>query len=382
MKIVNFLISILSFSVTSFAQSIEVQGELKISTVNQNNSGTDILVRNPDGTLAKRDASTMGAESPGTNIGDIKYWNGSSWLKLPIGSPGQILTTSQSNIPQWKSVGKTYIKINGNITNEQAAIQLTNEFGINTEFIWIENTTSLTSIDLNGVASLVQLRILNNAHLTIVGLNGLATVDEYILVDNNPMLSSLHFPIYNSSSAGFYCYSNLTLNSVTMPALTTNRLAFQLLGNPLLTSISLPSLEINTGTLLFSDNTNLTTLSFPSLEINAGRFSLTINNSLTSLNFPLLISTGPDEFECTNNPNLSIFNWPSISSINTSTFYLSGNKFSSSAINGLLAKFAAFGGPTLSEIYLNNQTPPAPPTGQGLIDKVTLENNGVNVSTD
>ena len=72
MKIVNFLISILSFSVTSFAQSIEVQGELKISTVNQNNSGTDILVRNPDGTLAKRDASSMGAESPGTNIGDIK----------------------------------------------------------------------------------------------------------------------------------------------------------------------------------------------------------------------------------------------------------------------------------------------------------------------
>lgn len=382
MKIVNFLIIILSFSATSFAQSIEVQGELKISTVNQNNSGTDIIVRNPDGTLAKRDASSLGAESPGTNIGDIKYWNGSSWVKLPIGSPGQILTASQSNIPQWKSVGKTYIKINGNITNEQAAIQLTNEFGTNTEFIWIENTTSLTSIDLNGVARLVQLRIYNNAHLSTISLNSLVTVDDNIFVSNNPMLSALNLPIYNSSSAGFYCYYNSTLNSVTMPALTTNRLSFFLVSNPLLTSISLPALSYNEGTFFFSENTNLTTISFPSLEINAGKLSFTVNNSLTSLNFPLLISSGGYEFDCTNNPNLSIFNWPSISSINTSSFYLSGNKFSSSAINGLLAKFAAFGGPTLSEIYLNNQTPPAPPTGQGLIDKVTLVNNGVNVSTD
>ena len=49
------------------AQSVEVQGELKVTTVNQNNAGTDILVRNGDGTVAKRDVNTIGGV-PSTGI--------------------------------------------------------------------------------------------------------------------------------------------------------------------------------------------------------------------------------------------------------------------------------------------------------------------------
>lgn len=38
---------------------------------------------------------------PGANIGDMQYWNGTSWVLIPIGTPGQFLQVSPSNIPAW-----------------------------------------------------------------------------------------------------------------------------------------------------------------------------------------------------------------------------------------------------------------------------------------
>ncbi len=64
--------------------------------------------------------------------------------------------------------------------------------------------------------------------------------------------------------------------------------------------------------------------------------------------------------------------------------YLSKNAFPSSQINALLNKFLTFiplG--TYIFIGLEGQTPPAPPTGQGIIDKANLEAAGfVDISTD
>lgn len=45
------------------AQTVEVQGQLKVTTVNQNNASTDVLVRNTDGTVGKRYAGTIGGSS-------------------------------------------------------------------------------------------------------------------------------------------------------------------------------------------------------------------------------------------------------------------------------------------------------------------------------
>jgi len=58
----NLILFICLLASTHFlhAQSVEVQGELKVTTVNQNNAGTDVLVRNGDGTVTKRDANTIG----------------------------------------------------------------------------------------------------------------------------------------------------------------------------------------------------------------------------------------------------------------------------------------------------------------------------------
>ncbi len=50
-----------------------------------------------------------GAQGPagtfqnGTNPGDMYYWNGSSWVLIPIGAQGQVLTVS-NNIPTWTTL--------------------------------------------------------------------------------------------------------------------------------------------------------------------------------------------------------------------------------------------------------------------------------------
>jgi uncharacterized protein (TIGR02145 family) len=39
----------------------------------------------------------------GTNPGDMYYWNGSSWVQIPIGTQGQVLTVAK-NIPTWTTL--------------------------------------------------------------------------------------------------------------------------------------------------------------------------------------------------------------------------------------------------------------------------------------
>jgi Protein of unknown function (DUF1566) len=37
----------------------------------------------------------------GINPGDMQYWNGTNWVMIPVGQPGQFLQLSASNIPAW-----------------------------------------------------------------------------------------------------------------------------------------------------------------------------------------------------------------------------------------------------------------------------------------
>ena len=43
----------------------------------------------------------------GTSIGDMLYWNGTNWVMIPIGLPGQYLQISGSSIPMWGTGGIT-----------------------------------------------------------------------------------------------------------------------------------------------------------------------------------------------------------------------------------------------------------------------------------
>ena len=100
----------------------------------------------------------------------------------------------------------------------------------------------------------------------------------------------------------------------------------------------------------------MASISFPVLATVSGELSISDNLSLTSIGLPLLTSCN--------------------------SIYFYGNKLPSSQINALLNKFLTVTPATGKHISLSGQTPPAPPTGQGIIDKQTLINAGNSVSTD
>lgn len=72
-------------------------------------SGTSQLLSVPFALFAA--SGNPGPQGPqgefpsGTNVGDMQYWNGTNWIMVPIGQPGQFLQINESNIPTWKGGG-------------------------------------------------------------------------------------------------------------------------------------------------------------------------------------------------------------------------------------------------------------------------------------
>ena len=67
-------------------------------------AGTNVTVTG-EGTTTNPysiNSSGVGATIPGNNPGDMQYWNGTSWVIVPVGSDGQVLTLT-NGIPTWGS---------------------------------------------------------------------------------------------------------------------------------------------------------------------------------------------------------------------------------------------------------------------------------------
>ncbi|HLN72870.1 MAG TPA: hypothetical protein VK205_06225 [Prolixibacteraceae bacterium] len=39
----------------------------------------------------------------GLSTGDMQYWNGTTWILIPVGQPGQKLKLNSSGVPQWSN---------------------------------------------------------------------------------------------------------------------------------------------------------------------------------------------------------------------------------------------------------------------------------------
>lgn len=342
------------------------------------------------------------------------------------------------------NLGKTTIYLTDAITDAEAAAQIEEEAGPNTENIIIEGTTLLTTIDLSKLKSLLTISITGNQNLTSINFDNLKKIYKDVHIDSNPLLTSLSFPVLEKSTSGIFSITyNESLTSIGFPNLT-NLLTANIEFNTNLSSINFNSLiRGNSGITL--NNNNLTTIAFPSLTNNSlvitdthltnidlpqftngainfncplttlnapliSNCSISIFNSqLTSLNFQnLLSSIGVDlrfnnsltevlfpnltnvegYFVIASNTVLNSISIPSLSVINPNNsnysyyFYAKSNALPSSQINYLLNKLTAVNNNPGMEIHLEEQNPPAPPTGQGIIDKQTLITNGFNVITD
>jgi uncharacterized protein (TIGR02145 family) len=245
-----------------------------------------------------------------------------------------------------QSQGKQSIYLTGNITNAQAAAKLATELGPDTENIYIRNTTQLTNVDLSSLVTAVQISIENNVALANVNLNGLTTVFEKFYVNYNPLLN-----LATTSLADCYELRVSTISSLNISGL------------------------LRSNDISVSNITNFTGLSN---LVNCETLNIDGMNNTGSLNFSSLVSA--NSISIYSNPSLTSLALPMLTSCNNINF--NENKLPSSVINTLLNKFLTVAPATGKSIGLGGQTPPAPPTDQGIIDKQTLINAGNGVYTD
>ncbi len=87
---------------------------------NYNISGTTELLSVPYAL-----AAGQSSPAPGTAIGDMQYWNGTTWVLLPIGTSGQVLKVN-NNIPQWTTPEQGVLSsVTTDLVNEVKAKQAT-----------------------------------------------------------------------------------------------------------------------------------------------------------------------------------------------------------------------------------------------------------------
>ena len=110
---------------------------------------------------------------------------------------------------------------------------------------------------------------------------------------------------------------------------------------------------------------------------------ITDNTNLATINLNNLTISYGGEFTIQGNPLLSsIIGFSSLTSIGTNGFNMRNNALSSVFINTILNRMLTVTPTSGKYLLLNGQNPPAQPTGQGLLDKDTLNNTGNSVYTD
>jgi len=250
---------------------------------------------------------------------------------------------------------KQIVVLTGDISDSEAAQKISKEVGRNTRYIHVFRTTQLTTISFDGVTELLGVKIMFNPSLTSVDFNDLVLVGEFV-VERNESLTTLNLESLIYTQGINVYYTNLT--SIELPLLVSTIQNLNIGENPQLTSITVNNLQNMGGGFGIYDNPLLTTLSCSSLR-------------------------GVSYFDCgQNNPSLTSLDLGDFSSqIQHVVFRRCA--LSSETINWILAQLVSIS-PAITEAYieLQQQTPSAPPTGQGLIDKATLISNGNNVNTD
>ncbi|MFL1894629.1 hypothetical protein ACJRPK_02940 [Aquimarina sp. 2-A2] len=206
------------------------------------------------------------------------------------------------------ATGSVYLVLSGNISNDEAKAALETKYSENTQVILVTNTTALTTLDLTGVPTLVDLEIRNNEKLTTINAPDLSEVLNTLEIDNNSQLTSLNFTALKFGdditvsennkleSMQFdaligvhdhlYFYSNKELRSLSLSNFVGNdRTYLGIIDNPKLNDLNLSKL-VDLDYLSISA-TALTTIEIPQI-INSNRISLRDNSMLETVSFPKL----------------------------------------------------------------------------------------------
>ena len=145
-----------------------------------------------------------------------------------------------------------------------------------------------------------------------------------------------------------------------------------------LTTVDLSAM-VTIGNIEIENNSNLTNVIFNNLTTIEQLLDVGGNLALSSFSFPSLLNV--NGIRISGNPSFSSLSFPLLTTI-YSGLDLRFNAITTNNINSLLSKMLTVAPVSSKYISLDNQTPSAPPTGQGIIDKQTLLNAGNTLITD
>jgi hypothetical protein len=195
-------------------------------------------------------------------------------------------------------LGKVNVYIEGNITNEEAKVQLEEEVGDLTENIYIQNTTQLTAITIIGNSKLRNVTIDENNSLNIINVNTISNLTSFIVKDTNNQLATIN--LNGTGKVTEIEIKNSKQNSTILidGFSTADKIAIETAFNTSYnktTSITCNDMQvINKFLSVTTSNTNNNTLSFPHLKIMGKYLSETtyyfngISGKYTTVSFPVL----------------------------------------------------------------------------------------------
>jgi hypothetical protein len=283
------------------------------------------------------------------------YFDGNSWRSL---------TASTS----FNNAGKPTIVITDTISNAAAQLKILQEFGYNTQRIIVTGCVNLTALDLSIARELIDLKIEDNPVLSSVNLINLKAIEggQGFAISNCPLLTILSCP-------------NLQI-ATTVP-INNDGINFTTTG---LTTINLPALR-KLSNLSIVSNTNLQRINVPLLN-KIESMGIFANPVLDSLRFPALANTSNVNAMSVlveSNTTLTSIQFPVLSAANFNIWRIIGNRLSTNSVNHILNVLVNINPPfTGRTIELQGQIIPAPPSGQGIIDKQTLQARPNSVFTD
>jgi hypothetical protein len=299
----------------------------------------------------------------------LKRVDGTEWLI----SSNPVLTSL--SFPLFEKFERSVLTISSNDTLAQVNFPVATKMG----GLNINSNPVLTAFNVPQVTVISGiLGIQANPNFTTLNLGSLQIAQGVSI--SNTSLTSLAFPQLTSLSTNFDLDNNPTLQSVSLPLL--NNSVISIANSPLFSSLNLDGLI--TGSLLIGGS-GMTSFSLPPNFINAGTIDFRGNNNLTSLSL-IGIQTITQSIIVANNPSLTSITFPEAVDFTTefssSNVNLQNNALTSASVNDILQKMLTAVPLSNKSIILTDQTPSAPPTGQGLIYKQTLIDNNNTVITD
>lgn len=169
------------------------------------------------------------------------------------------------------------------------------------------------------------------------------------------------------------------LTSISAPLLASIQDDIFIDANPKLTTVDLNSLVVAGRGLKISTSALLTSILLNALVSIAKDVDFISNPSLTTLNFPSLTTVGGD-WNADSSTALTTVNLPQFLPTDGKVVSFSGCALNAASVNQILARAVANAGYVSGGIFTQGGTSAAP-TGQGIVDKATLNGRQVGLAT-